>query len=1385
MVQTPGRMMQTRIISMMLAKVFAFRRKHFAVFLLLAAVTSAAAEVEVAPGWSVLQWGVEDGLPVNSINEMVQDEAGYIWLATMDGLARFDGQNFRVFDSGTHPGLGSNRLTRLEYDDGALWLLSEDNRLVRYADGAFARLGVADGLPDDRVTLLERADDRWWVGTTAGAAWWDGERFRALDPNLWSEHTHAILGDADGGVWLASRSGRMARWQRGRLEAIADIDEPIFTLASDPVEGVWLGHRSGASHWHKGQLSPLAVAPETLEDVIRIEFGADGSQYLQGSITLCRYRDGQLDVLTEALYRSGNEPMLLDLPGTSEFLVNMGTGLSKAGQRIFRGPARIDDLLVDRENNIWVATAGAGLYRLRTNPLSHYLAHPELGSNPAYPITTDAQQQIWVGTGGAGFFILDGEGQVLDEPSGDQPMDMVYSLLPPISPGEDAWIGGLGLHRWQAGEFSQQGIPRRLSLAMVYALYRDRGGVVWAGTHNNGLWRLADGHWQPVRMAKELAGARVRVMLEDHLGTLWMGTNGGGLLRRTGDGFERIGPQQGLPSRLVRALHLDKHGHLWVGTETHGLCRIGNPEGVADTLDIACIDRSHGLFHHGIHQILEDDSGYLWLSSNRGIFRVEQSALETALDAVASGRSGRFLGPATFVDVDGLPNREANGGVQSAGTIGPDGRLWFPTMSGPAVIDPDRIGQHRIEPAAVLEDIGSGDRLWSPQTSTIDLPAGQRDVGFRFTAPSFVSPRNLQFEYRLKGYEEDWRGPVASRQAAYTNLPHGEYTFEVRARVGAGAPGAATVQSLLIPPKLVERVSFYAVIALLLLGLAACALRIREKRNNAERERLKTEVASRTAELNHEKSEAVLARDEISRQAERLRKLDREKRAFFANISHELRTPLTLLLGPLDHYHDSPEDLAEQAPLMRRNAHRLNRLVEQLLDLQRIEGGQLRISPELHDLAAWTESLIELFRPLAAQRRIGMRLEQPDEGLLAWFDREQMEKVMGNLLSNAIRYCSTGDRICIQLKQYAGTAQIRIEDTGPGIPAQHLPNLFERFYRAVESGSPIEGTGIGLALTRDLVQLHGGDIRVESELGKGSAFTLHWPARADAGHLDPAKAPARHDRLPTQSEKQSQAAAEENLRRLLLVDDNPDIREWLTQSLGGVFSVVTANDGIEALKRIDEALPDLIISDWMMPNMDGIELLAELEKRADCSGLPIIMLTARGDIGDRIDAYHAGAIAYVAKPFNLDVLRAQIDSILEQQQRLRKRLAQEAAAGRTETPAEIVESRFSRQVNEAIDLHMHDPGFGVEELAIELNMDRSVLFRRTRDEFSATPSELLRERRLQVAHDLLRRREGSVSEVAYAVGFGSVDGFSRAFRRKYKAPPSRVDTAPDRTASAD
>ncbi len=1350
------------------------RRGIFA--LLFAAICPLQAQVKVAPGWSALQWGVEDGLPVNSINAMAQDDLGYLWLATMDGLVRFDGLEFKVFDSATHPALASNRLVLLERDGDALWLVSEDNRLMRYEDDRLVTMTQQTGLPDERVVTLAQVDGRWWVGTMGGAAWWNGQGFEALDSAVWPDYTQAIADAREGGVWLGSATGRLVRWRDGQIDVDLNVGGLLWTLTPDPGPGggIWIGRRRGVAHWRDGSLQELPAALEDVRDVIRIEFAPDGSQYLHGSVTLYRFFEERLEILTETLNRSGHEPLILPLPSPGEFLVNRGRGLYQDEAALFSGLARIDEIYLDREESIWIATAGDGLYRLRRSPLTDFRGHPTLGSTPAYPIVADSKGRIWIGTGGAGFYIIDASGQVLETYSGPRPIDMIYSLLPPEIPGEAAWIGGLGLYRWQDGVYSQDGLPRPLSHAMVRAIFRDRAGSIWVGTAADGLWRLQDGDWGRVQLPSALSTAAVRSILEDGEGTLWMGTNGHGLLRWREGKFEAVGPDQGLKSLLVRGLHLDESGRLWIGTETHGLCRIRNPRDVVEALEIRCISRDQGLFHHGIHQILPDSAGDFWVSSNRGIFRV----MRADLDGVADGR-WEMLGAASLLQVEGLPNREANGGVQSAGTIGPDGRLWFPTMAGPVAIDADQIDERQILPQAHIDTLQFGAESHSSSRLPIELPVGQRDVSIRYTAPSFVNPVNLQFEFRLQGYDLDWLSAGTRRQIDYTNLPHGQYRFEVRALDFSGAPGPVASQALTLPRRLHETAGFRVGVMVLVVGLLALAWRVRELQYSAQRVQLENLVAERTLELDRQKSGAEYARDELARQAELLRSLDREKRAFFANISHELRTPMTLLLGPLEQAGEKPDELVRQGPVMLRNARRLNRLVEQILDLQKIEIGQIVIEPELNDLMAWVESLTELFRPLAERRRIKLDLILPPEGVIAWFDPLQMEKSFGNLLSNAIKYCRSGDRVEIRLVRDGPTPMIEVIDSGPGIAPEHLPKLFDRFYRAEMPGMAVEGTGIGLALARELVLLHGGELEVESELGQGTRFWIRWPGRAEPGRLvrDPTAKRIKSGAAASPSARAVQPAAKPSAR-ILVVDDNQDLRAWLQHSLSSHFRIDEARDGERALKIMRSRLPDVVVTDWMMPKIDGEALIRCMREDPLLAGVPVILLTARAAVGDRLEGLAAGAVGFLKKPFNIDVLRAQIESVLDLQMRLRRSLL-DSPAERLEAPPD--ESPWMQQVRKAIDHHLQDPAFGVQELAEVMSMDRTALFRRLREEAGQSPSALLREARLDYARELLQRQAGSISEIAYAVGFNSLDGFARAYRKHFGHGPSEARRLPSAT----
>ncbi len=1319
-------------------------------------LVASTGQAVVHPDWTARHWGVEEGLPVNSINAMIRDGRGYLWLATMDGLVRFDGARFEVFDTLNSPGLAGNRLMVLARDSrDALWMTTEDMRLVHFDRGRFRTLGRADGLPHDQVIALAATDRDVWAGTHRGAARWTGDGFEALPDELWSQPTTAISGHQAGAVWFGSELGQVLRLAPDGSGLKTTVPGRVWQIVPDGQGGVWIAHGSGLARWD-GNGQPMAH-PEVNFGVQRLE-RVGQALYLTGAGQLFRLEKGELTGIAGQVRGSGRER--LAATGETAHWTNTGAGLMRNGHLVLAPRFPVTNWLTDDGGSLLVATAGAGLFRLAPNAFGRPAGPASLLESPVYPIVSAADGGVWFGTAGQGAYrIPPGQTRAKSIAPGSAPA-VVYTLL---SDGvEDGWIGGLGLWRLESGRAVQTGIPETLRGAAVRALFRDRRERIWAGTEHHGLWRHDGESWQSMTLPDGLENAAVRVMAEDG-DFIWLGTNGHGLLRfDERGGFEAL--QAARPGRLIRALHIDDRKRLLIGTEDRGLCRLDRPGEPLGQAEARCLDRRDGLPHDGIHQILPDGAGSLWMSTNRGIFTLPAERLDAAFE-------GGGLSAAMLTEADGLPEREANGGVQSAGAVDAGGRLWFPTMRGPVSLDATRLAPPASPPAAAIEQMTTSAGVLPIGAEPVELPVGVRNLTFRYSAADFAFGPALQFETRLLGLEQPWHAVGSRREVDFTNLPRGAYRFEVRARAVDGRVGQAAGMDLVVPPFLHETPAFRTGMVLLVLGLIFLGWRWRERRLALDRARLERVVEARTEALAESTADAERSRDRIARQAERLERLDQEKRSFFANISHELRTPLTLLLGPLEQARRDPGTVIDQLPMMDRNARRLNRLVEQILDLQRIEGGQLSVEPELHDLVAWTASTTELFRSLSESCRIELEFSAPSAGVLGWFDATQMEKVLGNLLSNAIKYCRPGDRVTVRVAREGEAAVVEVEDTGPGIAPEHLPRLFERFYRAAPAESSIEGTGIGLALARDLVLLHGGDLTVDSVVDEGTGFRLRWPARATDGRLSPLADDNPEAAPPARAGAESGSrrnAAPDDAPCILVVDDNAELRQWLRHVLGDRYVIDEASDGETALECMRSRLPDLVVSDWMMPGMDGIELVGRMSEDVQLQGIPVILLSARADTSDHLHGLDAGAVAYVRKPFNADILKAQIESLLALRLRLRKELAAQPAP-----PVQSQgESAWMRRVHDLVAARLHDPAFGVEALADVLAIGRTGLFRKLKEECDMSPSALLREARMTRAAELLDQRAGNVSEVAYAVGFNSLEGFTRAFASRFGQRPS-------------
>ncbi|MEO0559934.1 MAG: response regulator, partial [Bacteroidota bacterium] len=560
------------------------------------------------------------------------------------------------------------------------------------------------------------------------------------------------------------------------------------------------------------------------------------------------------------------------------------------------------------------------------------------------------------------------------------------------------------------------------------------------------------------------------------------------------------------------------------------------------------------------------------------------------------------------------------------------------------------------------------------------------------------------------------------------------------------------------------------------------SLRDAEADLRAHADDLERRVEARTLEL-------ATSKAEVEAQAQRLEELDRLKTRFFANVSHEFRTPLTLLLGPIDdalagRYGDVDPRLGAQLPVMQRNARRLLDLINQLLDLAKLESAGLDLNRQPVDLVALARGVVGTFASRAERGEVALLFDTEAEVLPAALDGRKIEGVLTNILANALAFTKPSGKVRVGVSQEVEEAVLTITDTGVGIATEDLPHVFDRFRQVDGSATRThEGTGIGLALAKELVELHGGSISVESTVGFGTQFTVRVPIEAEG--VDLSEAPARsatpvtpvpepnsHRQLEEQAVSSPQGVADDDRPMVLLVEDNADLRAFVRGHLAERYRVVEAADGRAGLEAAREHGPDLVLSDVMMPEMDGITLTRAIKADDRLGDTPVVLLTARADEDSILDGLGAGADDYLSKPFSPAELLARVDNFVTARREMRERYSDELVIGASQITVSSAEAAFLEQVRDVVEDGLDIASFGVEALAEAVGLSRRQLGRRMRDALDTSPSAFIRERRLTRAAQLLSQEAGTVSEVAYAVGYRDPEHFSKQFRKRFGTAPS-------------
>ena len=1098
-------------------------------------------------------WTMEQGLPQNSAQALCQTRDGYMWIGTEEGLVRFDGVQFTIFDVGNTPGLKANTIQALCEDrTGRLWIGTNGGGISVYHKGVFAAFTSREGLSHDFVSSIvedhtAKQGTVLWVGTQGGGVnrlEVDTKPYKCTTFTSANGLTHnivfSLIQSRSGALWIGTNGGGVNRYEQGKFSALTTADglsrNQVRSLCEDRNGTIWIGtFGGGLNRYAGGKITTYTTQNGLLHDIVwslcEDRMGAIWIGTFGGGVN--RLYNGVLSAFTADNGLSGNlvRAICEDKEGT--LWVGTVGGLNHFVDGQFTTYTTKDGLTHDvvravqpKRNGgaVWIGTFGGGVNAIFESnapilaPLRKGAANAVSGGFTVMPAVPKSpvppkrnaprgrmrqRQDVSFQTASK---IL----RTITTQNG-LPTDIIYALLEDKSTGKDSgavWIGtnGGGLCRFKQGKLTTFTTKNGLTNDVVFTLLQDTKGVLWIGTVGGGLNRYENGVFTALSTRNGFPSDNIRVLLEDRTGALWIGTVGGGLIRYFKGAWTTFTTNNGLSNNTIRALYEDETGALWIGTVGGGLNRFHNGAFTAFTT-------KEGLFNDVIHSIVDDGCGYLWMSCNKGIFRVLKQDLNSYAEGRIMQRSVKTITCDVFGTQDGMINAECNSG-SPAGAKDHAGNLWFATMTGVVTVNPRsmKTGSEADRPTVIIEAVQADSvrlDVSLPQT----LPADKEKIEFHYTATNLTSPERIRFRYILEGYDKQWVDAGRRRTAYYTNLPRGRsYRFRVQTSNGDGSwsGGGASVE-LTLEAVFWETWWFYALCGVLLIFLIVALFRIRLAGLQRRAARLQMLVREQTLELqqsNEEVHRHLEALDKQAREIEQangvlrekntlLQTLHQEKDEFLGIAAHDLRNPLTSiqlaaeLIRKARSLPNSETLVQEQLSKIALLTERMTGIISNFLGMNALESGSMQFERKEQLLVPILTEVVEEYQLKADLKSIKILTELPsnDRGLSVYTDKQVLEEILENLISNAIKFSPFGKNVYVRVAECSPPEQfvrIEIQDEGQGISDAEKEHLFKKFTRL--STRPTGGedsTGLGLSIVKKMVEAMQGRVWCESETSDG------------------------------------------------------------------------------------------------------------------------------------------------------------------------------------------------------------------------------------------------------------------------------------------------------------